>query len=189
MIEGSWSHDGCGIVPGMKNEQDEWDYRPHRSRLVAIGASRLKLFAKLYDEANTPYLQARLPVCHSAEIVQVLEKLAEHPTRLGDLKGQYFATQHWNETMAQDDGTIRRETRYPKSLRDWIVSGPHFHVGTPLNKTPDERSVSNRDYSEIDLQLISDNYLPRTNYVPACSSQVYLQRTPHWNGRPVTEYY
>src|SRR5262249_22580211 len=56
-------------------------------------------------------------------------------------------------------------------------------------KTPEEISVSNRDYSDIDLTVVPDSYIPRTNYVPACSKQEYLNRTPKWKGKPVTSYY
>jgi len=31
--------------------------------------------------------------------------------------------------------------------------------------------------------------MPRTNYVPACSTAEFRKRTPHWNDRPVTEFY
>ena len=54
----------------------------------------------------------------------------------------------WNETNAQMDGTIRRETRYPKDVNEWIVSGPHFYVGTPFNKTPERGLLdTSGDYS------------------------------------------
>jgi hypothetical protein len=50
----------------------------------------------------------------------------------GDLKGRYFATVMWDETNAQKDGTIDRETQFPKDDGQWILSGPHFFVGTPF---------------------------------------------------------
>jgi len=188
-IEGSQTHDGHGIVPGYKNDENHWELRPHRSRIVYVNQDRLSLFAKLYDEPGTPPLQARLPIIHSAEIVSVLEKFAEQPRRLGDLEGEYFSLEMWHETSAQKDGTIRRETRYPKDASEWILSGPHFFVGTPFNKTPNEGCSTNLDYSKIDLTAIPADYLPRTNYVPACSPEEYLRRTPKWNGKPVTEFY
>ena len=59
----------------------------------------------------------------------------------------------------------------------------------PFNKTPNEGCSHNRDYSDIDLTAIPDDYLPRTNYVPACSPEEYRRRTPKFNGKPVTEFY
>ena len=188
-VDDSVNHDGNGKVPGIKDEANNWDLRPHSSRIVRVNSKNLTVFARLYDEPGTPATQARLPVVHSEEIVRVLEKFAQQPRRLGDLKGEYFATEMWHETNSQKDGTIRRETRYPKDASEWILSGPHFYVGTPLNKTPNEGCSNNLDYSRIDLTAIPEDYLPRTNYVPACSPEEYRKRTPHWNGRPVTEFY
>ncbi len=188
-IEGSAVHDGAGAVPGYKDDDGHWDTRPHRSRIIHVNHDRLALFARLYDEPGTPPLQARLPVVHSGEIVAVLEKFADQPRRLGDLEGEYFSTVMFDETYAQRDGTIRRETRQPRDAGEWILSGPHFFVGTPFNKTPNEGCKSNLDYSRIDLTVLPPDYLPRTNYVPACSPAEYRRRTPAWNGKPVTEFY
>ncbi len=188
-IESSLTHDGHGPVPGIKNEDNAWDLRGHRSRVLCIDEQRLELFAKLYDEPGTPALEARLPVVHSEEILRVLEKFAAQPRKLGDLEDQYFATEMWHETNAQKDGTIKRETRQPKHPGEWILQGPHFHVGTPFNKTPNEGCKSKGDYTAIDLTAIPDDYLPRTNYVPACDAEEYRKRTPKWRGRLVTDYY
>lgn len=188
-IDVSYAHDGHGAVPGIKNPEDDfhWDLRGHRQRIVRVDDDALALFAKLYDEPGTPALEARLPVVHSREIVSVLRKFAQQKRRLADLN--YFATEMFHETNSQKDGTIRRETRFPNSPEEWVVSGPHFFVATPFNKVPNEGCSSHRDYSGIDLTEIPDDFLPRTNYVPACSPQEYLRRTPKWNGRPVTAFY
>jgi len=188
-LDRSLQHDGHGSVPGIKNEDDEWDLRPHKNRVVKLDEDRLALFASLYDDPGTNALEARLPVVHSEEIVNVLRRFAEQPRKLGDMEGKYFATQHWNETIAQDEGTIRRETRYPRDVSEWIVQGPHFFVGTPLYQTPNDGCSHNQDYTSIDLAAVPEDYLPRTNYVPACDPAEYARRTPKWNGRQVTEFY
>jgi len=188
-LDDSLEHDGSGLAPGIKTEEGAWDLRGHRSRVVRIDDEALALFAKLYDPPGTPPRQARLPVVHSQEILEVLRRFAEVPKTLGSLGDQYFCTEHFHETNQQKDGTIRRETRFPKSAGEWVVSGPHFYVGTPFNKTPNEGCRHNQDYSPLDLTVLPDDYLPRTNYVPACSPSEYRKRTPHWNGRPVTEFY
>src|SRR5699024_11198447 len=114
-----------------------------------------------------------------------------------DLQDQYFSTQHWNESTSQDDGTIRRETRFPEDARQWVLSGPHFFVGNPLYKTPREICTEKGHYDGLDLLTLPDDYLPRTNYVPACSDDEYRARTPKvsWmeegesQPKRVTEYY
>lgn len=188
-IDDSLSHDGHGFPPGIKTADNRWDLRGHRSRVLECGATELELFASLYDAPGTEPLEARLPVIHSLEIVSVLRRFAEQPRKLGNLAGEYFPTQHWNEDGAQKDGTIRRETRLPSNVSEWVLQGPHIYVGTPLSKTPNEGCKSKGDYTSIDLTAIPDNFLPRTNYVPACTSIEYARRTPTWRSRPVTAYF
>jgi hypothetical protein len=187
-----FDHDGRGKVPGIKDDENQWNTSGHRSRILRIGETELALFASLYDPEGTPAHQARLPSLHSVEFETVLRRFSENPVCLGNLESNFFATQHWNETLSQQDGTIRRETRFPEEPSEWILSGPHFFVGNPFNKTPREKCTKNSDYDAIDLNEIPDDYLPRTNYVPDVDPEKYERRTPKvpWgNKEPVTDFY
>lgn len=188
-VDASFDHDGRGSLPGIKDEQNKFEVRGHLRRLVHINETELTLFAKLFDKPGTTALGARLPIVHSQDVPLVLRKLAEHPRRLSDLGETVFGTEMWHETNSQKDGTIRRSTGTPEAAGQWIVSGPHFYVGNPLYKTARQVSRTHHDYDAIDLIEIGDDYLPRTNYVPACSPEEYLARTPKFQGRPVTEFY
>ena len=84
----------------------------------------------------------------------------------------------WHETNRQKDGTIKRETRFPNRPEELIISGPHFYVGNPLNKTPRSVCKEKSDYDSIDLTVIPEDYLPRTNYVPAIEIDEYSKRLP-----------
>lgn len=204
-IQDSFNHNGEGIVPGIKEEtisssgnpRSVWCFEGHKDRIIQVTENELALFAQLYDNVDTEPLAARLPALHSKQLLAVLEKFALQPKRLGDLEGEYFTTQHWNESNAQDDGTIRRETSFPSDVSQWVLSGPHFFVGNPLYNTPREICNSNKAYDSIDLLTIPDDYLPRTNYLPSCSPDTYRAGTPivSWieegKSKPkrVTEYY
>src|SRR5690606_15932597 len=73
VLDRCFEHDGVGQAPGLRNvDTDSWDLRGHRSRVVEVDETALALFAKLYDPPGTPPLQARLPVVHSQEILDVL---------------------------------------------------------------------------------------------------------------------
>src|SRR5690606_26624344 len=163
--------DGCYVDPagrqvgGIKNDQDEWNLEGHPDRIIEIGLHELALFAQLYDEAGTDALEARLPALHARQLMAVLDKFAAQPRRLGDLKGQYFSTVMFDETYAQRDGTIKRDTQFPESPEQWILSGPHFFVGNPLHQTPKRICETHRAYDNLDLQTLPDDYLPRTNYI------------------------
>ncbi|MEN9578919.1 MAG: hypothetical protein RJA70_1928 [Pseudomonadota bacterium] len=189
-LNNSLAHDGAGEVPGIRTDQNHWDLRGHRSRVVRIDDEVLALFAKLYDAPGTPPREARLPVVHSAEILDVLRRFAEVPETLGSREDEWFSVyDHLDESRQQKDGTIRRETHLPKHPREWILSGPHFYVGTPFNKTPNEGCKHNQDYSPLDHTQLPDDYLPRTNYSAACEPSQFLERTPRWNDRAVTDYF
>ncbi len=204
-VDYSFSHDGQGPVPGIKEEVElpdgrvkvKWGFDGHRDRIIEVGQHELALFAQLYDEAGTDALEARLPALHAQQLMAVLDKFAAQPRRLGDLKGQYYSTQHWNEVNSQQDGTMKRETRFPENPDQWILSGPHFFVGNPFYNTPRAVCDTNKAYDKLDLQTLPDDYLPRTNYIPACDPATYRDRTPRvpWveegeqQGRLVTEYY
>lgn len=199
-IDVSFMHNGEGSVPGIKDENSKWNVAGHASRIINVDETTLTTFAKLYDEPGTPFKQARLPAIHSQELISVLEKFAKQPKRLGDLKDEYYSLEMWHETNAQNDGTLKRETQFPTQSKQWVLSGPHFFVGTPFYKTPRTQCTLNSHYDVVDLTDIPKDYLPRTNYVPACSDVEYLERTPlvHWKEKnekgekvqkPVTDYY
>ncbi|EAX1606005.1 hypothetical protein AB689_23110, partial [Salmonella enterica] len=203
-LDDCFNHSGQGIVGGIKEEGyikgtyfSRWNTNGHSDRLIHTRIEHLALFAHLYDEVGTPALQARLPALHATQLVTVLEKFSNQPKRLGDLSKHYYSTQLWNEVNAQNDGTMSRETQFPETSSELILSGPHFFVGNPLNKTPRAICEANSHYDCLDLLTLPDDYLPRTNYIPACDIQEYAKRTPRvtWTElgedepRKVTDYY
>lgn len=172
-------HDGSGLVGGIKNEEtNDWNEAGHADRMMLITENELSLFSQLYDDLGTNSLAATLPAIHAKQLITVLQKFANQPQRLADIKEHYVSVEMWHETNAQNDGTIRRETTFPKNLFNWIISGPHFFVGNPLYKSPREVCLEKSHYDSVDLITIPDDYIPRTNYVPVCSLNEYKQRVP-----------
>ena len=170
-------HPGGGETPGIKSS-GEWNKEGHINRIIEVDDSVLSTFALLYDHPDTRATQARLPAVHSRELVSVLRKFARAPQRLSDRRKDLFPLEMWHETGAQKDGTIRRETNFVETASEFVLSGPHFFVGNPLYKTP--RAVCNtpRAYDPLDLLSIGDSFLPRSNFVPACSPMDYERRVP-----------
>ena len=201
-VDQCFNHSGNGLPEGIKNDNNNWSIAGHKDRIIPIGEPELRLFSQLYDEIGTPPKEARLPSLQTRQLLEVLQKFADFPRRLGELEDQYIPLEMWHETNAQKDHTIRRDTCFPATTNQLILSGPHFFVGRPLNKTPREICSENGHYDIIDLESIPDDYLPRTNYVPDCPPDEYLRRIPTvtWldNGsssnelkapKRVTEYY
>ena len=177
-VDSTLTHDGSGPVPGIKDEAGKWNTNGHLSRALQVDEAALSTFAIVYDEDETLPNETRLPALHSRELLAVVQKLADHPRRLVNLANMYYITGHWHETLAQRSGTILRETRFPLNPREMVVSGPHFSVGNPLNKTPQEKCVEKGDYDCLELTVLPDDYLPRTNYIPACDENEYKLRSP-----------
>lgn len=194
-IDESMQSSSPELVGGIKNDENKWNKKGHPDRVIQVDEEALSLFAKLYDAPGTPFMQARLPAVHSVQVMEVLRKFAAHPKRLGDLEGEYKSTVMWDETNAvKKDHTIRRETQFPETPESLVLSGPHFFVGNPCNKTPRDPCLLNSDYDVIDLTQMPADYLPRTNYVPDCTPTEYRRRTPSvpWDPtgeKKVTDYY
>ncbi len=194
-VDACLEHGGGGPVPGVKDAHGRWNLAGHAARALRVSPAQLRMFAELYDEPGTPPLEARLPVLHSRQLVGVLEKLARQPLKLGDAEESVTISFCWHETDAQRDGTIRRETAFPDGT-EVILSGPHYYCGNPLYKTPRRVCASHGAYDVLDLEIVPDDYLPRTNYARACSRDTYDARMDRvgWVAegadapRPVTDY-
>nr|CAD6609842.1 class I SAM-dependent DNA methyltransferase [Rhizobium sp. TCK] len=192
-IEDSYSdQDGVGEVPGIKDDKGNWDTRGHRERLMRIDHDALSVIHALSEEEGVPVEEARFIQPYSARMLDVFRQMARFPkldaaipkikrnvsTATGERKNeipQWQQSSHWNETAAQKDGTIRRETCF-RPADQMILQGPLFHVGNPLYKTPKAISRTNADYLVIDLTTAPDDYLPRTNYGPAVEMVDYQNR-------------
>jgi hypothetical protein len=200
-VDACFRHDSESEVGGIKDADGQWNTAGHVRRIVHVDDAALAVFAQLYDEPGTPLRQARLPSLHAQTLKTVLDKLAKWPRRLSDLSGDYFATQHWNEKLQQDDLTITRrlvgDNAFPANATEWVLSGPHFFVGNPLHQTPMRICTTHRAYDKIHLETLPDDYLPRTNYRPMTNRTEYLRRVPRvvWlkegddSPRPVTDFY
>ncbi|MCU8114510.1 hypothetical protein M2H36_13135 [Vibrio vulnificus] len=178
-IDESYESNSDLIVDGIKTDNGDWSLSGHPDRIVLVTEDELKLFALVFDEQGTPYKQARLPSVHSRQLIQVIKKMSLQAEFLYDLSDEIYFTPStcWNEVNAQKDGTIKRTTTFIEECHSWIVSGPHFYVGTPFNNTPKKVCNTHKAYDSIDLTSISNSYLPRTNYIPLCGEGEFRKRT------------
>ena len=187
-VDACYLHDGSGVVDGYKNAEGKWNTAGHRNRIVRVDDAALTVFAKLYDEPGTSLRRARLPALHAGALNSVLSKFADYPRRIGDLGGDCYSTTMWNETNQQKDGTIMRraigDNSFPESLTDLVLSGPHFQLANPFNKTPRRVCTANGHYDLLAAVDLPEAYVPRTNYLPMTDGGEYLRRVPRvtWNG-------
>jgi hypothetical protein len=181
-VDGCYVHDGSGEVGGIKNIENQWNTAGHADRIVRVGDEQLSVFANLYDEPGTPPRRARLPALHAGRLSSVLTKLSSCGRRLADLKEDYFSTVMFDETYSQRDGTLLRNADrsapFPATPEDWVLSGPHFFLANPFNKTPRTICAANKQYDPLDLETLPDDYLPRSNYSPMVDRAEYARRIP-----------
>jgi hypothetical protein len=182
---------GNELIGGIKDEQDNWNIKGHKERIIKINQEDLKLFAKLYDEEGTHYSEARFPSIHTIVFISSLQKFENYHSKLSSINTKYNSTVMFDETGAQDNKIIQRKTIFPSNSRNFILSGPHFYVGNPLYKTPKRICNTHKAYDNLDLTLIDDNYLARTNYTPLTDN--FEDKIPTINfdnhNSKVTDYY
>lgn len=190
------SHGNSNPVPGIKTDGGAWCIQPHPNRIVRVEMPELCVFTKLLDDSDAPAIQSRLPQVHAKEVLRVISRLSQTPKKLGDLSGEYFSTEMFHESNCQRDGILTRENSpcyQPKKTEDWVVSGPHFFVASPLNKDANTRCTSHGSYDEIDYTSISKNFLPKSPFRPGdrqSDRQRFDNAIPQWpQGTPITDYY
>lgn len=176
-IEECYNNSNIGNVSGIKDECGNWNIKGHSDRVIKIGKKELLLFAQLFD-GNANWKCAKLPAIHAKQLISVLSCMVVYEKTYADLKDAMYSTQMWNETGAQNDGTIERNVHFPEANIYTIYSGPHIGVANPLYKTSRRICKLNSDYDIIDISQIGPSYLQRCNYTPLCSVETYNSRTP-----------
>ena len=182
----SLHHDGSGAAPGVKDDEGRWDVRPHAERIIEVTDRQLATWAALIDDEDTPVEEARMLYAVNRASAEVLDKIAG-ATRLGDIEFDW--TRGWEEDRDRKLGYFLAASATPEHLEDVILQGPHLTVANPLFKQPNESMRNNLDTVEIDLEKISEDFIPRTSYQVAKRENEYLAAYPRWYGKPSLNYY
>lgn len=194
-IPASFQHDGHGTCGGIKTKHPQtgkytWNTQAHRDRVIHFAEPELRLLAQTF-ESSEDWAAAKLVSIHAREILDVLEKLSAFP---GKVEGVVSTTSEgWHEVNAQNLGIIRRDTGFPDpDGYDLVYSGPHFYVGNPFYKSPRAQCTQNSHYDAIDLTMIPEDFVPRSNYRPAEPLEKFTSRISGLrqvgsdaNGKPV----
>jgi hypothetical protein len=185
-VERSLQHDGTGAEPGVKDDFDRWDTRPHRNRIVHVDRSVLSSWATLVDEPGTPPDEARmlLPVTTSSQAA--LDRLA-HAPRLRAIPFEW--TDGWHESGDQREGYFVRHTAIPESLDDAIMMGPHIGPANPFFQNPPPHYRNFKDYRPVNLEELPVNAIPRTIYQRAAPAEQYIAGYPRWHGQPSSRFF
>ena len=159
----SLHHDGTGPLPGIKDDNFNWDRRPHKDRIQLVTSDTLEVWKSILEEPDTPALDSRMVYTVNTEAAAVLEKLAAAP-RIKELRLQFSGG--WDETADKKKGYFDVGWKHPDSWSDVILQGPHLGVSTPMIKQPNPTLKHNQDWSEIDLEAMPADFIPATGYQP-----------------------
>ncbi|VDG75449.1 Uncharacterised protein [Actinobaculum suis] len=186
----SLRHDGSGPAPGIKNDENKWDLRPHRDRIIQVDQNELQVWHAVMEGPETPVLDTRMVYTVNRDAANVLEKLAQQP-RISRLELQ--SSRGWDETIDKTKGYFDRGWAVPDSWEDVILQGPHLGISLPMQKQPNETLRNNLDWTEIDIEAIPSDFIPATGYQPDPEKDSYAADYGTWkiNGtqQPVRSFY
>lgn len=180
----SFDHDGSGALPGFKDDNYNWDLRPHRDRILTVDEDTLRVWNSIIEEPGTPLLETRTVYSVNSEAAAVLAKLAAAP-RIKSLGLQF--SRGWDETIDKKKGYFDSSWQHAESWDDVILQGPHLGVSTPMIKQPNPTMKHNQDWSEIDLEAIPADFIPATAYARNPEAKNYKKDYGLWqvDGEPV----
>lgn len=180
-VERSFKHDGSGSLPGMKDPEGDWDMRPHAERLVHVTTETLEAWKSILDSPDTPASEARMVYPINTLSMGVLTKLADSP-RIDDLALHY--SRGWDETIDRKKGYFEIGSAVNESWNDVILQGPHFTVANPFSKIPNPTMKNNLDWTEVDLEALPSQFIPRTSYQPTEPRDRYDSAYATWETEP-----
>ena len=176
-------------IPGIKDDKGNWNITGHPSRIVHVTKKELQIFARVFDGSND-WKKSKLPSLHVKEQMEVLGQFSNCKKTLATYEHDVYSTTCWNETNAQNDGTLIADVQFPDSVSSALFVGAYCGLANPVSQTARSNYRVNSDYDAVDLTEINDDYLPRAKYQRACSKEEYYDRLPTtpW-GNKCNEYY
>ena len=181
-IEDSYADtDGHGEIPGKKNAEGNWDTRGHKDRVIRIDRTALETIHALSEEESVPVEEARFVQPFSTSTLQVFKQLSSFPKICQVLIDDFGETtwqmgHDWNETTDTKQTKIIKRSTEVRSREVSVLQGPLIHIANPFSKTAKRVSINNADYLTIDLSILTDHFIPRTNYGPAVEYTEYLKK-------------
>ena len=174
-VDDSYSDQGGTDVPGIKTSEGKWNIKGHIKRIIRISKEELSIFSSIFD-SNDNWRQARLPIIHSSDFIDVLKCFEEQNNNIGLLGDKVASTEMWHEVNDQNNGVIVRNVHFPDSTSETILSGPHIGVANPLFKASRKVCRLNSDFDSIDLTFVDADYIQRCNYSVSCDTDSYKKR-------------
>lgn len=173
-IDESYSHDGNGKIPGIKDVNGGWNTKGHRERIIHLGKKELSYISKVFNN-DDKVESTRIPSIYAKDFMEIIACFSTKKMKLGDHGQEIYMTQLLDETNAQKNEIIVKDVGFIDKLLQFVYSGPYISINNPLFKTPRSICEQKSDYDRVDLTRIDDDYIQRTNYRINIDTSRYLQ--------------
>ncbi|WP_044933350.1 Eco57I restriction-modification methylase domain-containing protein [Oribacterium sp. NK2B42] len=185
-IEECYERDRRGAVPGIKDENNNWNVNGHPERIISVGKNELRLFANLFDDSDN-YRVARLPRIHAQSLIDVLEIINDYPNSLRNDDLVDMSTVMWDETKSLKEHITAKFEDFPLDNIATIYSGPNIGLANPMFKSCRKPCNLNSDYDIVDLTTINEDSIQRLKYTVGCDVNEYINKSPE-RGRYLSDY-
>ncbi|NMC99249.1 MAG: hypothetical protein GYA62_05970, partial [Bacteroidales bacterium] len=161
-VDECFDHSGIGPVPGIKTEENDWEIKGHKSRIVNFTEKELIIFNDLFAEEKSDILDTIFPFLHAKELIYVIIKINELKRKIRNIP--FTSSLMFNETTAQNNKIIKEEVGIPNNISEVILSGPHIYVCNPYFQNIPTDYNNKQDYYPINLKNIDKEFLHTTLY-------------------------
>ena len=176
-IDRCYLGDPSAPVPGIKDENNNWELTGHPNRILHVTKHELGVLSDLYEGTQNAS-SARFVFLHVEPALLVFEKMVETQLRLCSFENDLATTVLWDETKNLKEGIISKQLSFPDVAKAVILSGPHINLGTPCYQTCRSQYNSSNDYDAIDYEVLASDYWPRTLFEPKCNYEKYFSKMP-----------
>ena len=174
-VEESFSHDGTGPIPPLKDEKGNWLIRGHRHRIIWIDQNALLGMAEKTSEL-VALVTPKFPQIYSLEISKLF-------LLLGNVKKDISLItltleRPIVETDALKDGSVVKRETYVSEVGTAVLTAPMIKVGSAFAQCPGRYLRSHRDYQTLDFQSVQSIVSIRFGY-----KKLQANIVPAANGR------
>lgn len=146
---------------GIKDENGNWNKKGNQGRIIIVNANLLKSLVGVFDEDDN-WKTVKLPLLFSKEASDVLIKFSSY-RKLSSISQNLSFTEMWSEPTSATDVVVK-SIKFPESLEESILCGPHIGVANPFFKTPRRICDTHKAYDVLDFTGLYKTYLPRNKY-------------------------
>lgn len=152
---------------------------------MRIGRDALQIFASVLESEGTPIDATRFLFPFSEDTLEVFRSLANSGSRFSEAAKPYQVSGNWHEGGATSGSTptLVSKIATPAHLADAVLTSSLIYVGNPFYKSA---AAKGRE-KEVDLEVIPDDFIPKTYYVRGIEKEQYRAGLPSLDWDPVVK--